>query len=57
MNTIQTTALETPIALTNDNLAEFKKAMKIGYYKIFRKNGLINDWQFETLMKMQNESA
>ncbi|MDR2569179.1 MAG: hypothetical protein LBD23_02630 [Oscillospiraceae bacterium] len=57
MNTTQSAALDNPLVLTGDNLAEFKKAMKIGYYKIFRKNGLINDRQFEVLMKMQTESA
>ena len=50
-----TQVLENSIALTGDALAEFKKAMKIGYYKIFRKNGLLTDTQFETLMKMQSE--
>jgi len=50
-----TQTIEAPITLTGDALAEFKKAMKIGYYKIFRKNGLLTDTQFETLMKMQSE--
>jgi hypothetical protein len=43
-----------PITLTGDALNEFRKSMKIGYYKIFRKNGLITDKQFEVLMKMQS---
>lgn len=57
MNIIKTATLESPITLTDENLNEFRKAMKVGYYKIFRKNGLINDKQFEILMKMQTESA
>jgi len=48
---------ENPITLTGENLIEFIKAMKIGYYKIFRKNGLITDRQFEILMQMQAECA
>jgi len=43
------------ITLTGENLEAFKKAMKIAYYKTFRKNGLITDKQFEILMKMQNK--
>ena len=53
----QTTTPENKITLTGENISEFRKAMKIGYYKIFRKNGLISDKQFEILMKMQTESA
>ena len=46
---------ENNLTLTGENLKAFKKAMKIAYYKTFRKNGLITDKQFEILMKMQNE--
>lgn len=45
----------TSLTLTGESLEAFKKAMKIGYYKIFRKNGLITDKQFEILMKMQTK--
>ena len=57
MNGTQTLTADSPLALSGENLSEFKKAMKIGYYKIFRKNGLITDKQFEILMKMQSEKA
>ena len=52
-----TAIIDNSIILTGDALAEFKKAMKISYYKIFKKNGLITEKQFEVLMKMQTESA
>lgn len=34
--------------------SEFIKAMKIGYYKEFHKQGLITDEQLEQLILMQN---
>jgi len=48
---------ETALTLTGENLKAFKKAMKIAYYKTFRKDGLITDKQFEILMKMQNSDG
>jgi hypothetical protein len=48
------TAIDNQIKLSDENLAEFSKATKIAYYKLFRKNGLITDRQFEILMKMQS---
>jgi hypothetical protein len=33
----QAATLENSITLTGDNLSEFRKTMKVGYYKIFRK--------------------
>jgi hypothetical protein len=55
-NTTESIAIENSPLLTKEELTAFTKAMKIGYYKIFRKNGLITDSQFEALMKMQSES-
>ena len=58
MNIIQT-ALQTEnpidggIVIPADCSTDFIKAMKIAYYKTFRKNGLISDSQFDILMKMQ----
>jgi hypothetical protein len=57
MTNTQAATLENPITLTSENLNEFKKSVKISYYKIFRKKGLLTERQFETLMKMQSESA
>ena len=36
--------------------SEFIKAMKIGYYKEFHKQGLITDEQLEQLISMQNNT-
>jgi len=32
---------------------DFKKAMKIGYYKMMKSKGLITESQFQILMQMQ----
>ncbi|MCM1167582.1 MAG: hypothetical protein NC299_16335 [Lachnospiraceae bacterium] len=40
--------------LPDDCKTEFIKAMKIGYYKEFHKQGLITDEQLEQLISMQN---
>ncbi len=37
--------------------SEFIKAMKIGYYKEFHKQGLITDEQLEQLISMQNKNT
>ena len=55
MNATTVMKNEAALTLTGENFEAFKKAMKIAYYKTFRKNGLITDKQFEILMKMQNE--
>jgi hypothetical protein len=57
MTNTQAATIENPITLTGENLSEFKRTVKISYYKIFRKKGLLTERQFETLMKMQSESA
>ena len=38
-----------------DCLDDFKKAMKIGYYKKMKSKGLITESQFEILLQMQTE--
>ncbi len=45
------------ISLPHECVSEFKKAMKIGYYKNFYKKGLITAEQLEKLMLMQNKTA
>jgi len=44
------------ISLPSECVKEFKKAMKIGYYKSFFNKGIINASQLEKLIKMQNEA-
>jgi hypothetical protein len=34
-------------------LDDFKRAMKIGYYKMMKSKGLITESQFEILLQMQ----
>ena len=43
--------------IPEDCKSEFIKAMKIGYYKEFHKQGLITDGQFEQLISVQNTKA
>jgi len=43
------------ITLSSENLAAFKKAMKIGFYKSFLKKGIVNNSQFDKLMQIANE--
>lgn len=43
------------IALTDEQEKEFVKAMKIGYYKAFYKQGLITAEQLEKLIAMQDK--
>ncbi len=43
------------IALTEEQEKEFVKAMKIGYYKTFFKQGLITAEQLEKLIAMQDK--
>ena len=41
--------------LSEENLNELLKAMKIGFYKDFRKRGLLTDEQLEMLIIMQGK--
>ena len=42
------------IELSEEDRIAFIKAMKIGYYKEFHKQGLITDQQLEMLIAMQD---
>ena len=44
------------IEIPNECKSEFIKAMKIGYYKEFHKQGLITDEQLEQLIALQNNT-
>ena len=44
------------IELSAENKLAFIKAMKIGYYKEFHKQGLITDQQLEMLIALQDRS-
>ena len=44
------------IQIPEENKSDFIKAMKIGYYKEFFKQGLITVEQLEKLIKMQNDT-
>ncbi len=53
---IETTGKEqknNKIEIPEESRLEFIKAMKIGYYKEFHKQGLITDQQLEMLIKLQ----
>ena len=41
-------------AISNECMADFIRAMKIGYYKEFYKQGLITADELDTLLEMQN---
>ena len=41
--------------LSDENLNELLKAMKIGFYKDFHKKGLLTDEQLEMLIAMQDK--
>ena len=57
-NVQSTTTVENPaIEIPDECKYEFVKAMKIGYYKEFHKQGLITDEQLEQLISMQNKSG
>ena len=49
-------AEENSFVLTDEQEKEFVKAMKIGYYKEFYRQGLITAEQLETLIAMQDRS-
>ena len=44
------------IELSDEDKIAFIKAMKIGYYKEFHKQGLITDKQLEMLIAMQDKT-
>ncbi|EGC03355.1 hypothetical protein [Ruminococcus albus] len=44
------------IELSEEDKIAFVKAMKIGYYKEFHKQGLITDQQLEMLIAMQDRT-
>ena len=48
--------VDTQFQIPEDCKSEFIKAMKIGYYKEFHKQGLITDEQLEQLISMQNKN-
>ncbi len=57
-NVQSTTTVEKPtIEIPDECKSEFIKAMKIGYYKEFHKQGLITDEQLEQLIAMQKNNV
>lgn len=48
---------KTAVTIPDECKSELVKAMKIGYYKDFYKQGLITAEQLEILISMQNKSA
>lgn len=53
---VNSTATEKTFEIPDKCKSEFIKAMKIGYYKEFHKQGLITDEQLEKLISMQNNT-
>ncbi len=53
---VNSTATEKTFEIPDECKSEFIKAMKIGYYKEFHKQGLITDEQLEQLIAMQNNT-
>ena len=49
--------VDTQFQIPEDCKSEFIKAMKIGYYKEFHKQGLITDEQLEQLIALQNNNS
>ena len=45
------------ILIPADCLDDFKKVMKVGYYKMMKSKGLITESQFEILLQMQTEKV
>lgn len=54
---VNSTATEKIFEIPDDCKSEFIKAMKIGYYKEFHKQGLITDEQLEQLIALQNNNS
>lgn len=52
-----TTVEKSTIEIPKECKSEFIKAMKIGYYKEFHKQGLITDEQLEQLIALQNNNS
>ena len=52
--TIESNKKEPDFEISEECIDEFVKAMKIGYYKEFYKQGLITAEQLEMLIAMQN---
>ena len=53
---VNSTAAEKTFEIPEECKSDFVKAMKIGYYKEFHKQGLITDEQLEQLIAMQNNT-
>jgi len=49
--------VDTQFQFPEECKSEFVKAMKIGYYKEFHKQGWITDEQLEQLISMQNNKT
>lgn len=49
--------IDTQFQIPEECKSEFIKAMKIGYYKEFHKQGLITDEQLELLIALQNSDS
>ena len=45
------------ILIPTNCLDDFKRAMKIGYYKMMKSKGLITESQFQILLQMQTEKV
>ena len=50
------TTTEKKFEIPDESKSDFIKAMKIGYYKEFHKQGLITDEQLEQLIALQNKN-
>ena len=46
---------DTSLSIPDECLSDFRKAMKIGYYKELHKQGLITDNQLEQLIQLQDK--
>ena len=47
--------VDTGLSIPDECLSDFRKAMKIGYYKELHKQGLITDSQLEQLIQLQDK--
>lgn len=46
---------DTGLLIPAECLSDFRKSMKIGYYKELHKQGLITDFQLEQLIQLQDK--